>query len=428
MRLSWENTGNFNPGSRFSSRIASDEIKSNILPSILAIDRPALLEFMASQNFTFGFLNSDPAQISKGTTKLQSNQPFGTGGMFQNRKKSGVSDTLKKAQGTPNEGYRKSVSSNYHNLMDKDYIGNQLNMINNHIRLQSFVKLKDSQTVSMDMYYLGPLLHAYGTSWNTKMIPPETGIYLEHFSHGALGLLHIIPKINSFMSSATNLPVEKLILPKRKEGLKLTVLFDLDETLAHCKMTEKEGEERESEVEVSIRPYTYQVLKDLKTVFEVGLFTSSAKSYADTVISRFDPKDEIFDFRLYKTNCADIGDHIFVKDLSIIPERSQDTVLIVDNNFYCYALQLTQGIPIIPFTGDPSDTELLKLSFYLKFLSNCAEPASFNTRYFGHDILLQQIKDSLTNLPSLMLERILEVALGMNSQTSQTAAFKANKV
>lgn len=404
------------------SRMAGEELKSNLLPSILSIDKPALLEFMASQNWSFGALNSETNLPSRQTSRQPQVQQLGSGSVFQNRRKSGLGETLKKVPGTSTECYRKSVSLNYQNLMDKDYIGSQLNLINNHLRLQSFVKLKDSQMVSLDMYYLGPLLHAYGTSWNTKMIPPETGVYLEHFSHGALGLLHVIPKLNLYTSSSKNHRPEEPNLPTRKEGLKLTVLFDLDETLAHCKMAEKENEERESEVEISIRPYTYQVLKDLKSVFEVGLFTSSAKSYADTVISRFDPRNEIFDFRLYKDSCTDIGENIFVKDLSIIPHRPPNSIFLVDNNFYCYALQLTQGIPIIPFTGSSSDTELLKLSFYLKFLANCPDPANFNTRYFGHDILPQQIKDSLTNLPGLMLERILEVALGLNSNP---AAFSS---
>lgn len=386
-----------------------------LLPSILSIDKPALLEFMANQNWSLNYPMPDASGTNKSPFKVtcQSGNPGN-----QARKKSYIGESYKKAQGTrATDGYRKSVSDKYHSLMDKDYLGSQLNMLNSHLRLQSLVKLKDSQMVSIDMYYLGPLLHAYGSSWNTKMIPPETGIYLEHFSNGALGLLHIIPKINTVASSPHYKIPDHVELPPKKSK-KLTILFDLDETLAHCKMADKEGEERESEVEVSIRPYTYQVLKDLKTLFEIGLFTSSAKSYADTVISRFDPRDELFDFRLYKDSCSDIGDGVYVKDLRALPGRPPDSIFLVDNNFYCYALQLTQGIPIIPFVGDSSDTELLKLSFYLKFLANCDEPFSFNTRYFGHDILLQQIKDSLTNLPNLMLERILEVALGMNSQGS----------
>lgn len=366
---------------------------------------------MAIQNWPSSPGNHDSINNSK-TLLKQSSQSSGIGGNALGRKKNAAGEQLKKGLLPVNKDYKRSINSNYLNLMDRDYIGNQFNSINNHARLQNFVKLKDSQTVSTDMYYLGPLLHAYGTSWNTKMIPSETRVYLEHFSRGALGLLNVIPKLNAV--SVDNLATVSQIpsLPRRTRH-QLTILFDLDETLAHCRVADKEGEERESEVEVIIRPFTYQVLKELKQKFEIGLFTSSSKSYADTIVSRFDPSDEIFDFRLYKDSCRDIGDSVYVKNLGIISDRSPESVFIVDNNFYCYSLQLTQGIPIIPFTGDSSDSELLKLSFYVKFLANCAEPAAFNTRYFGHDILLQQIKDSLTNLPSLMLERILEVALGL---------------
>jgi hypothetical protein len=388
-----------------------------LLPSILSIDKPALLQFIAIQNWPNGHAYPDSANNSKAISK-QSSQSSGIGGNLPSRKKNSAGEGLKKGLTSANEGYRRSIDSNYQNLMGRDYIGSQLNMINNHIRLQSFVKLKDSQTMNRDMYYLGPLLQAYGTSWNTKMIPPETGVYLDHFSRGALGLLHVIPKLNSFSFSNESAAQGPASMPARTTQ-RLTILFDLDETLAHCRVADKQGEERESEVEVIIRPFTYQVLKDLRQLFEIGLFTSSSKSYADTIISRFDPSGEIFDFRLYKDSCTDIGDCVFVKNLSIISNRPPESVFIVDNNFYCYALQLTQGIPIIPFTGDSADTELVKLSKYLKFLANCSQPASVNTRYFGHDILLQQINDSLTNLPNLMLERILEVALDMNSEAVQ---------
>ena len=312
---------------------------------------------------------------------------------------------------------KRSINNNYQCLMDKKQLENKLLEMNSYIRLQNLAKLKDSNSVSPDIYYLGPLLQAYGSSLNTKMIPTETGVYLEHFSQGALGLLHIVNKIAKFVSPKylegfSNFPVIPLASDKKS-----TLLFDLDETLAHCSLSNKHSEVSENcGVVVSIRPHAYEVLKDLKQYFEIGLFTSSNKSYADTVVSHFDPHDELFDFRLYKDCCLDIGDSISIKDIRVLRGREIKNIFLVDNNLYCYGLQLTQGIPIVPFMGDASDTELLKLQCYLKILAKSVEPSIFNTKYFGHDILLQQISDSLNNLPNLMLERILEVALGMNKQ------------
>lgn len=305
-----------------------------------------------------------------------------------------------------------NFQSKYLNLMDLKSLGNKILEMNNNLKLRNLVKIKDSQIVSPELYYLGPLLHAYGTSLNSKTVPPEIRAYLEHFSLGALGLLHIINKLGKFMKTSHLEGLFKDIPGKTEE--KITLLFDLDETLAHCKL-QNEGDESSSEVEIIIRPYAEKVLKSLKKNFELGLFTSSSQNYADMVLKRLDPKNEIFSFRFYKESCVDIGDGISIKDLRVIQQRKVSSVFLVDNNPYCYGLQLTQGIPIIPFFGNPTDTELLKLEIYLSLLAGRKDSASFNTKYFGHDILLNQIKDNLNNLPGLMLERILEVANGMSS-------------
>lgn len=314
------------------------------------------------------------------------------------------------------EKSKRDFQANYINLMDTKSLGNKILEMNNSLKLRSLVKVKDSHLVSPEMYYLGPLLHAYGTSLNTQAVPSELGIYLEHFSTGALGLLHIINKLSKFMVTS-HLDLLKKDLPKPKDD-KITLLFDLDETLAHCKLID-DNDANSSEVEIYIRPYAEKVLAGLKKNFELGLYTSSSQGYADMVLSRLDPTNEIFSFRLYKENCVDIGDNISIKDLRVIPHRNPSSVFLIDNNLYCYGLQLTQGIPIIPFVGNPTDTELLKLEIYLGSLASCTDPAAFNTKYFGHDILLHQIKDSLSNLPGLMLERILEVATGMPSVKHQ---------
>ena len=44
--------------------------------------------------------------------------------------------------------------------------------------------------------------------------------------------------------------------------------------------------------------------------------------------------------------------------------------VFVDNCIYSYALQLENGIPIIPFNGDPEDNELENLLEYLLDLQN----------------------------------------------------------
>lgn len=307
----------------------------------------------------------------------------------------------------------KRYASGYQGFMDTKGFSSKIMEMNNQLKMQYLVKLKDSQIVSPEMYYLGPLLHAYGSSLNTKMIPPDTGIYLEHFSQGALGLLHIINKLSQY-TGESHLKDRMVDFPDRS-CKKITLMFDLDETLAHCKIPTPADADSTQEVEIMIRPYAFSVLDELKADFDIGLFTSAAQSYADQVIRQLDPNDQLFSIKLYKGSCLDIGDSVCIKDLRVIRNRDPGSVFLIDNNLYCYGLQLTQGIPITPYTGGRSDVELLKLRAYLRVLSLSKDPASYNTRYFGHDILLHQIKNSLQNLPNLMLERIMEVAIGMKA-------------
>ena len=216
-------------------------------------------------------------------------------------------------------------------------------------------------------------------------------------------------KLTEFKKGA-HLQSKSVNLPGKHINLKLTLLFDLDETLAHSK--EVKFVDGSTRYEILIRPHAKAVLKHLKKKYEIGLFTSSSKTYADDIIEVIDQSDTLFDFKLYNQDCIEISEGVFVKDLRILSKRELEAWFIVDNNLYCYGLQLGQGIPIIPYTGDQEDIELLKLQSYLDFLADWDSPLIYNNRYFGHDILLQQIQDSLSNLPNLMLERIVEMAVG----------------
>jgi TFIIF-interacting CTD phosphatase-like protein len=57
---------------------------------------------------------------------------------------------------------------------------------------------------------------------------------------------------------------------------------------------------------------------------------------------------------------------MFIKDLKILEEgRSLSDIVIVDNTVQSFFLQLSNGIPIYDYTGDPADQVLLSLTHYL---------------------------------------------------------------
>lgn len=43
--------------------------------------------------------------------------------------------------------------------------------------------------------------------------------------------------------------------------------------------------------------------------------------------------------------------------------------LIIDNQVYSFALNLENGIPIVPFMGESDDTELLRIIKYIDWIS-----------------------------------------------------------
>ena len=71
---------------------------------------------------------------------------------------------------------------------------------------------------------------------------------------------------------------------------------------------------------------------------------------------------------------------MYVKDLSLINRDLKDMVL-VDNAAYSYVLQLSNGIPILPFY-DGKDYELSALESYLDKIYEAEDVRDVNREYF----------------------------------------------
>ena len=77
------------------------------------------------------------------------------------------------------------------------------------------------------------------------------------------------------------------------------------------------------------------------------IFTASSKAYADPILNHLDP-DNLIQHRLYRDHCTLVRNQIFVKDLRILG-RKLENVVLVDNAPYSYLMQLSNGIPILPY-------------------------------------------------------------------------------
>eukprot|EP01017_Pseudomicrothorax_dubius_P023499 TRINITY_DN2508_c0_g1_i8.p1 TRINITY_DN2508_c0_g1~~TRINITY_DN2508_c0_g1_i8.p1 ORF type:complete len:333 (+),score=71.57 TRINITY_DN2508_c0_g1_i8:66-1064(+) len=174
---------------------------------------------------------------------------------------------------------------------------------------------------------------------------------------------------------------QKVSLIRRKEHIgRKTLLLDLDETLIHCnhhvnppydtiiKITLPSGEQVESGI--FIRPYAIEALRELSKYYEVVCFTASHDCYANAIINYLDPRQEFIHHRLFRDQCIHTSEGIYLKDLRILNNRRPEDLIIVDNSPYAFAMQIDNGVPILPFYDNKSDEELRYVTSFLRQIYN----------------------------------------------------------
>ena len=164
-----------------------------------------------------------------------------------------------------------------------------------------------------------------------------------------------------------------------EEKNKKIALFDLDETLVHC-TKEKRGFNGDTvqirlptnkvvEVGLNIRSHWKEALDLIKNHYNIVVYTASHQSYADAVLNYLDKENKYFQHRLYRNHCVQCevdGIKFYVKDLDTLNKfYNLKDVVLIDNSVLSFAYHLNNGIPIVPFTEQKDDTQLLMLAYYL---------------------------------------------------------------
>ena len=145
-------------------------------------------------------------------------------------------------------------------------------------------------------------------------------------------------------------PVINII--KKSPMKPLTLVLDLDETIISFTFTEQnEGISR-------IRPYLFQFLNSIKNYYEIIIFTSGTKDYADPILDTIEEnKEKYFSYRLYRESCTVI-DNQYTKDISLLG-RGISKIIIVDNFAQNFILHQKNGILISSFWGDDGSDKCL---------------------------------------------------------------------
>ena len=150
------------------------------------------------------------------------------------------------------------------------------------------------------------------------------------------------------------------------------------------KLEKIEEVKKEYRVGIFVRRGAKQFLAEVSKYFEVGIFTASVKEYADAVIDYLDPHKNMIKFRLYRNNCINVNDRIYVKDLRILKGVDLKDILLIDNSMYSFTAQLANGILINSFYNDKNDIELYNvLGYLLNFLLKVDDVRMINEQFFN---------------------------------------------
>jgi CTD small phosphatase-like protein 2 len=152
------------------------------------------------------------------------------------------------------------------------------------------------------------------------------------------------------------------------------------------------NEEKEYKVGVFIRKGAKEFLTEVSKYFVVGIFTASVKAYADAVIDYLDPNKNLIQFRLYRNNCINVNDKIFVKDLRIIKGIDIKDIILLDNSIYSFSAQINNGILVNSFFNDKKDIELYNvLGYLLNFLVKAEDVRVVNEQFFNFDKIINDL-------------------------------------
>ena len=121
-----------------------------------------------------------------------------------------------------------------------------------------------------------------------------------------------------------------------------TLVLDLDETLVHV----PKGSNF-----IILRPGLRDFLHSLLPYYELVIFTTGIKEYADQILNFIEIDEKFFSYRLYRQNATIVNDNYY-KDLNKLG-RDIKKIIIVDDKKVSMELQEENGIIIKPFIFNP---------------------------------------------------------------------------
>lgn len=181
------------------------------------------------------------------------------------------------------------------------------------------------------------------------------------------------------------LPQAPFLPRKFYEDKKLVLVLDLDECLVH-------SFKGDIALCCFARPGIIKFLTEIKSMYEIGIFTSSSQDYADLIIDKI--SNIIFDFRLYRQHITDSKNSKY-KDLSKIG-RDINKLIFIDNHAPNFELQPENSFYINTWESDLFDKQFLGIERVLKGIYKAYQSFNYDDSFDVRKIITS-IKDQISN-------------------------------
>ncbi len=157
------------------------------------------------------------------------------------------------------------------------------------------------------------------------------------------------------------------------------MILDLDETLIHA--TEEKLERKPDflvgEYFVYKRPFLESFLEFCFENFDVAIWTTATKSYAEEILQIILKETQNWEFLWTRERCtfafdAEAREHFYVKRMHKIRHRGYklESVIVVDDSPNVWQSSYGNLVRVNKFEGDENDSELKILPIYLEKLKN----------------------------------------------------------
>lgn len=230
-----------------------------------------------------------------------------------------------------------------------------------------------------------------------------TEAYFKYSRKGGINDPRVVPFLSESHKILNQMHHDKILttpnIPKTPSlGLngRPILALDLDETLVFCQTLDKELKDNQTTLNftdtrtgalvrraLTLRPHLKVFLRRANEHFDLVTFSASNLDYCRAVCKRIDPRGQYFKKVLARDSCVVTERGFYTKDLRAVAGHNISKVLLVDNCVQNFAAALNNGIPILPFTGESHDNELLKLADFLEDLKDQEDFAEYLRSYFN---------------------------------------------